>query len=73
MSIAYKLHLDMGRAINMYDWFLAFRSVWPRHGQDERELHARFIQATSELQLLGFIKPFGRKPDHVAKATFSFS
>ncbi len=38
----------------------------------EKELHARFIQVTSELQMLGFIKPCGRKADHVTKVTFSF-
>ena len=79
----------MGRVINMYDWFQAFRAVWisdedREHDDDddddaakakqaqERELHARFIQVTSELQMLGFIKPCGRKADHVTKVTFSF-
>ncbi len=77
----------MGRVINMYDWFQAFRAVWIQDEVDdidadegsakaneakEKELHARFIQVTSELQMLGFIKPCGRKADHVTKVTFSF-
>ena len=35
--------------------------LWPR---------ARFIQAVSELQFLGFIKPTKRKTDHVARLTW---
>lgn len=33
-------------------------------------LHARFIQAVSELQFLGFIKPTLRKTDHVQRLTW---
>ena len=33
-------------------------------------LHARFSQAVSELQFLGFIKPSKRKTDHVERLTF---
>lgn len=34
------------------------------------EHSARFIQAVSELQLLGFIKPTQRKTDHVQRLTW---
>jgi origin recognition complex subunit 3 len=33
-------------------------------------ISARFIQAVSELQLLGFIKPTQRKTDHVQRLTW---
>lgn len=33
-------------------------------------IHARFIRAVSELELLGFIKPTKRKTDHVARLTW---
>lgn len=33
-------------------------------------IHARFIRAVSELELLGFIKPTKQKTDHVARLTW---
>lgn len=33
-------------------------------------IHARFIRAVSELELLGFVKPTKRKTDHVARLTW---
>ena len=70
--VLYKLHEEMGRVINLYDWFQSFLSL---HGEEEDtvSLQARFVQGTSELQMLGFIKPYNRKIDHVAKLTFMFS
>lgn len=33
-------------------------------------LRARFFQAVSQLQFLGFVKPTKRKTDHVARLTW---
>ncbi|CAH1230274.1 ORC3 [Branchiostoma lanceolatum] len=80
VCIAYKLHLECGRLINLYDWLQAF--VMLVHSGDENGtdsskqkkvdevLQARFIRAVSELQFLGFIKPTKRKTDHVARLTW---
>ena len=34
------------------------------------DCRARFIKSISELQFLGFIKPTGRKTDHVVRLTW---
>lgn len=83
ICIAYKLHLECGRLINLYDWLQAFTSVLepplahqspkgsPKKKQKTNEqLHARFIQAVSELQFLGFIKSTRQKTDHVQRLTW---
>lgn len=69
--IAYKLHLECGRLVNLYDWLQAFVAVV---GDPDAEaspaLQARFIRAASELQVLGFVQPSRRKTDHVARLTW---
>ncbi|XP_068686257.1 origin recognition complex subunit 3-like isoform X1 [Montipora foliosa] len=83
ICIAYKLHLECGRLINLYDWLQAFRAVLdpqteqqsvegsPKKKQrTDDQLHARFIQAVSELQFLGFIKATRQKTDHVQRLTW---
>ncbi|XP_068087230.1 origin recognition complex subunit 3 [Hyperolius riggenbachi] len=78
ICIAYKLHLECGRLINLYDWLEAFATVVnTSDGSDSDALqqvdemtHARFIRAVSELELLGFIKPTKQKTDHVARLTW---
>lgn len=79
ISVAFKLHLECGRLINLYDWLQAFLTVTEptvsKSGKkfqqnQEQELHARFIRAVSELQFLGFIKATKRKTDHVARLTW---
>ncbi|XP_070190846.1 origin recognition complex subunit 3-like [Littorina saxatilis] len=78
VCIAYKLHLECGQLINLYDWLQAFASILTSENQEnkkkaskpDRVLQARFIQAVSELQFLGFIKPTKRKTDHVARLTW---
>ncbi|XP_078379446.1 origin recognition complex subunit 3-like isoform X2 [Oculina patagonica] len=83
ICIAYKLHLECGRLINLYDWLQAFTAVLeppeahqspkgsPKKKQKTSELlHARFIQAVSELQFLGFIKSTRQKTDHVQRLTW---
>ncbi|XP_044148416.1 origin recognition complex subunit 3 isoform X2 [Bufo gargarizans] len=78
ICIAYKLHLECGRLINLYDWLEAFATVV--NADEDRDsdslkqvddmTHARFIRAVSELELLGFVKPTKQKTDHVARLTW---
>lgn len=80
ICIIYKLHLECGRLINLYDWLQAFATVVcaaegkdpdeVNNGQVEGVIHARFIRAVSELEFLGFIKSTKRKTDHVARLTW---
>ncbi|XP_073077097.1 origin recognition complex subunit 3 isoform X2 [Manis javanica] len=80
ICIAYKLHLEYSRLINLVDWAEAFATVVTAAEKmdansitsEERNeiIHARFIRAVSELELLGFIKPTQRKTDHVARLTW---
>ncbi|XP_045861769.1 origin recognition complex subunit 3 isoform X1 [Meles meles] len=80
ICIAYKLHLECSRLINLVDWSEAFATVVTAaekmdassENSEERNeiIHARFIRAVSELELLGFIKPTKQKTDHVARLTW---
>nr|XP_056712124.1 origin recognition complex subunit 3 isoform X2 [Euleptes europaea] len=78
ICIAYKLHLECGRLINLVDWLEAFSTVVTAAAdqnstdkdQMEEIIHARFIRAVSELEFLGFIKPTKQKTDHVARLTW---
>ncbi|XP_032265200.1 origin recognition complex subunit 3 isoform X2 [Phoca vitulina] len=80
ICIAYKLHLECSRLINLVDWSEAFATVVTAAekmdansvASEERNeiIHARFIRAVSELELLGFIKPTKQKTDHVARLTW---
>ncbi|XP_074718131.1 origin recognition complex subunit 3 isoform X2 [Strix uralensis] len=80
ICIAYKLHLECGRLINLVDWLEAFSTVVmaaeglnadaASSDQVDDIIHARFIRAVSELELLGFIKPSKQKTDHVARLTW---
>lgn len=78
ICIVYKLHLECGRLINLYDWLEAYSTVVSavkdsRTNDDSKvdELkHARFIQAVSELEFLGFVKSTKQKTDHVARLTW---
>ncbi|XP_019517250.1 PREDICTED: origin recognition complex subunit 3 isoform X2 [Hipposideros armiger] len=80
ICIAYKLHLECSRLINLVDWSEAFATVVTAAEKmdansitsEERNeiIHARFIRAVSELELLGFIKPTKKKTDHVARLTW---
>ncbi|XP_034103832.1 origin recognition complex subunit 3 [Drosophila albomicans] len=80
LSVVYKLHLECGRMINLFDWMQAFRSVL-RAGdeRDEQEsnqeqldpqVQARFTRAVAELQFLGYIKMSKRKTDHATRLTW---
>ncbi|KAI9501647.1 origin recognition complex subunit 3 N-terminus-domain-containing protein [Coemansia spiralis] len=75
-SIAYRLHQECGRLINLYDWYSAFSSVVEK--EDERscsasgqsEVQARFMRAVEEMRYLGFVKSTQRKTDHVVRLTW---
>uniref|UniRef100_A0A8C8I4W0 Origin recognition complex subunit 3 n=1 Tax=Oncorhynchus tshawytscha TaxID=74940 RepID=A0A8C8I4W0_ONCTS len=64
ICIVYKLHLECGRLINLYDWLELF------HSCSSTPTSARFIQAVSELEFLGFIKSTKQKTDHVSRLTW---
>ncbi|XP_071440514.1 origin recognition complex subunit 3 [Hetaerina americana] len=76
VSIAYKLHLECGRMINLYDWLQAFSAIINCDDDDNKEvqvdvnMQARFMQAVAELQYMGFIKATKRKADHVVRLTW---
>ncbi|XP_035023735.2 origin recognition complex subunit 3 isoform X3 [Hippoglossus stenolepis] len=80
ICIAYKLHLECGRLINLFDWLEAYATVVSAaegnepdsedFGKVDQVKHARFIQAVSELEFLGFIKSTKQKTDHVARLTW---
>ncbi|XP_053658357.1 origin recognition complex subunit 3 [Anopheles marshallii] len=76
LSIAYKLHLECGRMINLFDWLQAFRIIIDDNKNDETEqqvdpiIQARFTRVVAELQFLGFIKTSKTKTDHVTRLTW---
>ncbi|XP_063706309.1 origin recognition complex subunit 3 [Culicoides brevitarsis] len=82
VSIVYKLHLECGKMINMFDWLQSFKIVVdekPIDADEEDEdddttvdpkIQARFTRAVAELQFLGFIKPTKKKTDHVQRLTW---
>ncbi|TPX61349.1 hypothetical protein PhCBS80983_g01183 [Powellomyces hirtus] len=83
-SIAYRLYLECGRLINLYDWFVAFGAILEKEKDDGLEgdegeedaahrrqhIQARFVKAIAELQYMGFIKSTTRKTDHVMRLTW---
>ncbi|XP_016112821.1 origin recognition complex subunit 3-like [Sinocyclocheilus grahami] len=80
LCIVFKLHLECGRLINLYDWLEAYVTVMSaaedQHtdseecGKFDSLKHARFIQAVSEMEFLGFVKSTKQKTDHVARLTW---
>ncbi|KAK9533746.1 hypothetical protein VZT92_008846 [Zoarces viviparus] len=80
ICIVYKLHLECGRLINLYDWLEAYATVVSAaegnepdsddFGKVDDVKHARFIRAVSELEFLGFIKSTKQKTDHVARLSW---
>jgi len=75
LSIAYKLHLECPRLINIFDWLSCWHSIVTsgQEGGITKLDQARFTRCVSELQHLGFIKTSSRKTDHVARLTFGGS
>ncbi|XP_065369234.1 origin recognition complex subunit 3 [Calliphora vicina] len=74
LSVIYKLHLECGRMINLYDWLQAFRSVVDFNDEEQEQINpqiqARFTRAVAELQFLGYIKMSKRKTDHATRLTW---
>ncbi|XP_016957269.1 origin recognition complex subunit 3 [Drosophila biarmipes] len=76
LSVVYKLHLECGRMINLFDWLQAFRSVVSGSDEDagqeqiNPQIQARFTRAVAELQFLGYIKMSKRKTDHATRLTW---
>nr|XP_021200999.2 origin recognition complex subunit 3 isoform X1 [Helicoverpa armigera] len=75
VCLAYKLHRECGKHINLYDWLQAFAAVLrPEDDDDQRHqdptVQLRFTRAVAELQFLGFIKSSKRKTDHVMRLTW---
>ncbi|BES99807.1 Origin recognition complex subunit [Nesidiocoris tenuis] len=77
LCIVYKLHLESGALINMYDWLQSFNLlVTGKEADDDSispEVQARFTQAVSEMEFLGFVKSSKKKADHVARLTWGGS
>nr|XP_034184069.1 origin recognition complex subunit 3 [Osmia lignaria] len=75
LSIIYKLHLESGTLMNMYDWLQAYATIVDpnneakRNKDKEAKIRARFTQAVAELEFLGFIKSSQTKTDHVKRLT----
>ncbi|XP_063821346.1 origin recognition complex subunit 3 [Ostrinia nubilalis] len=75
VCLAYKLHRECGKHINLYDWLQAFAAVLQPDVDDEQRhqdstVQIRFTRAVAELQFLGFIKSSKRKTDHVMRLTW---
>lgn len=74
LSVAYKLHLECNKFINLYDWLQAFAMVIENNEEDNDEIspeiQAKFTRATAELQFLGLIKQSKHKTDHVMRLTW---
>ncbi|XP_067942271.1 origin recognition complex subunit 3-like [Watersipora subatra] len=72
-SLAFKLHLECGALINVYDWMQAFLAIHEgdsSHTVDNKELCARFTHSTAEMQFLGFVKSTKKKTDHMSRLTW---
>ncbi|XP_075551941.1 origin recognition complex subunit 3 isoform X1 [Dermacentor variabilis] len=76
LSISYKLHLEGGKLINLYDMMQSFKSVKSGEkklsAQEEKITEAQFFRSIAELQFLGLVKPTLRKTDHVQRMTWGF-
>ncbi|XP_017077160.1 origin recognition complex subunit 3 [Drosophila eugracilis] len=77
LSVVYKLHLECGRMINLFDWLQAFRSVVSGNDNEDAaqeqidpQIQARFTRAVAEMQFLGYIKMSKRKTDHATRLTW---
>ncbi|XP_070504298.1 origin recognition complex subunit 3 [Chironomus tepperi] len=75
ISIAYKLHLECNKFINLFDWLQSFSMVIDNNNNDEEEnispeIQAKFTRSVAELQFLGFIKQAKQKTDHVMRLTW---
>lgn len=65
VCILYKMYIECGKMINLYDWYNGFKMVISE--TKDEEAYPRFCQALSELKFAGFIKSTKRKVDHVLR------
>ncbi|KAL7039524.1 hypothetical protein ACKWTF_000014 [Chironomus riparius] len=74
ISVAYKLHLECNKFINLFDWLQSFSMVIENNNDEEEnispEIQAKFTRSVAELQFLGFIKQAKQKTDHVMRLTW---
>ena len=73
---------ECGRLVNLYDWMQSWISIVVRDDEEDYEAvgdeggeaqlrhQARFTQAVSSLQFLGFVRPSKRKTDHMQRLTW---
>eukprot|EP00047_Mylnosiga_fluctuans_P018601 m.72881 g.72881 ORF g.72881 m.72881 type:complete len:840 (+) comp7697_c0_seq3:2-2521(+) len=74
VCIAYRLYLECGTLINLYDWLQAFSAVaGGADGEPDTTVQARFAQAVAELQFMGFVKATRRKTDHMQRLAWSLA
>ena len=76
ICIAYKLHLECPKLINLFDWLVCWNTIVTGNSDSEtpdQVNQARFARVVQELQHLGFIKSSTKKTDHVARLTFGGS
>lgn len=76
LSISYKLHLESGKLINLYDMMQSFKAVKSGErkmsAKEEKIAEAQFFRSIAELQFMGLVKPTQRKTDHVQRMTWGF-
>jgi len=71
-SILYKLSLECGRYINLYDWYVSFCGIIA-DGKDSTSNLSRFIQAVKELHFLGLIEYAKNPTEHVIRVVHQLS
>lgn len=75
LNIVYRVYLECGHMINLFDWLQAFvervenADLKDLPQQKRKRMQALFFRSITELQFMGFIKPTNRKVDHVVKLT----
>jgi hypothetical protein len=75
ISVIYRIYLECGHMINLFDWLQAFVEKMENRDLEELDekkrklLQALFFRAITELQFIGYIKQTSRKVDHVIKLT----
>ena len=67
----YELYTEHGKLISLHDWLQSYSARCKKGGKVNKEVHAKFIRAVSELHFLGYLKPTKRKTDHVAKLSLA--
>ena len=74
VAILYQLYMESGAFVNIYDLWRAFFMIIG--GEDEEHCEERlalalFYRALSDLKMMGMVKPTRKKPDHLAKSTWT--